>query len=101
MCWGTPAIVIDVDEIRMNAKVDFGDGVVREAAIGISEERVSKGDIVIVHAGIIISKFTEEGVKEQIMFFKELLGDEAEEIIGIYENLLELARALKGVERGE
>ncbi|MEM3980764.1 MAG: HypC/HybG/HupF family hydrogenase formation chaperone [Ignisphaera sp.] len=48
MCWGTPAVVLDVDEGKLIAKVDFGDGIVREAMVGISSDRISKGDIVVV-----------------------------------------------------
>lgn len=100
MCWGTPAIVLEVEKEKMIARVDFGDGVVRDAVIGINEERVEKGDIVLVHAGVVISRLTKEGVEEQMKFFKDLLGDEGREITKIYELLLELSRSLKG-ERNE
>uniref|UniRef100_A0A7C2V8S9 HypC/HybG/HupF family hydrogenase formation chaperone n=1 Tax=Ignisphaera aggregans TaxID=334771 RepID=A0A7C2V8S9_9CREN len=95
MCWGTPAIVIDVDEKKMMAKVDFGDGIYRDALIGISSDRVTRGDIVIVHAGVIISKLSLEGVLEQIAFIKETMGDEAADMLKPYENLVSIAKALR------
>ncbi len=94
MCWGSPAVVIDIDESNMLAKVDFGDHILRDAIIGISEERVSRGDIVLVHAGVVISKLSVEGVMEQIRFLKEFFGEEVE-LYNFYVNLLNLAEELK------
>lgn len=96
MCWGTPAVVVDVDERSMLAKVDFGDGIPRDVLIGISSERLSKGDIVIVHAGVIISKLSPEGILEYIDLIKELLGEDSPGIADSFQSLLSLARSLKG-----
>lgn len=96
MCWGTPAVVVDIDGSNMMAKVDFGDGVLRDVLIGISSERLYKGDIVIVHAGVIISKLSPEGVLEHIDFIKELLGEEALGIVDSFQALISLAKTLKG-----
>jgi hydrogenase expression/formation protein HypC len=96
MCWGTPAVVVDIDENGMIAKVDFGDGIVHEVFIGIANERISKGDIVIVHAGVIISKFTYEGFVEHIEFLKEVLGEDLQQYINMYNALLSLAKLVKG-----
>lgn len=99
MCLGVPAVIIDVDEDSGIAKVDYGDGVVREALIGISEERVARGDIVIIHAGVIISKLSIEGLYEQIEFLKQLLGDEydssSEGLVVLYQNVAQIAERLK------
>lgn len=96
MCWGVPAVVVDIDVETMIARVDFGDGVIREVVIGISSDRVEKGDIVIVHAGVIISKLSVEGVLEHIVFLKEILGEEySDSYEEIYKNLIKLAEELK------
>jgi len=100
MCLGVPAVVIDVDEDGNIVKIDYGDGVLREALLGISEERISRGDIVMVHAGVVISKLTVEGLYEQIEFIRGLIRDfqfdeSSEELIRLYENIIQLANRLK------
>lgn len=96
MCWGTPAIVVEIDESSMMAKVDYGDGILRDVLIGISSEKLSKGDIVIVHAGVIISKLSPEGVLEHINFIKELLGEDTLGIVDSFQALISLAKTLRG-----
>ncbi|MEM1858174.1 MAG: HypC/HybG/HupF family hydrogenase formation chaperone, partial [Desulfurococcaceae archaeon] len=65
MCIGTPAIILDVDYGNMTATVDYGDGVPRSVLIGISEEKVKRGDIVVVHAGVVVSRMSEDEILEQ------------------------------------
>jgi len=98
MCWGVLAVILDVDGEGFKARVDYGDGIAREVIIGIGGDRVERGDIVIVHAGVIVSKMTREGVLEQIAFLKEVLGEEADEasLLKAYQAVLELAETLKG-----
>ena len=86
-------------EDSLTAVVDYGDGVPRRALVGVGREKVGKGDIVIVHAGVIISKLDEKGIMEQIELFREILGDE-DEVIKLYENILRLSRLLSTAERG-
>ncbi|MEM4868761.1 MAG: HypC/HybG/HupF family hydrogenase formation chaperone [Ignisphaera sp.] len=96
MCWGTPAVVVYVDEESMTAKVDFGDGMLRDVVIGVASERISRGDIVLVHAGVIISKLSAEGILEHIAFLREVLGEEfSESYVEIYRNIVRLAEELK------
>ncbi|MEM0004106.1 MAG: HypC/HybG/HupF family hydrogenase formation chaperone [Desulfurococcaceae archaeon] len=95
MCLGTPAVILEVDYDKMTAKVDYGDGVPRSVLIGISSDRVNKGDIVIVHAGVIVSKMSEEDVLEQVKFFEEVLGQDAPSFTSIYELLLEKSKLLR------
>lgn len=95
LCWGTLAVVIDIDSEKMLARVDFGDGIPRKAAIGVTEEKVSKGDIVIVHAGVIVSKLTPEGLQEQLKFFEEILGEDVRELATLYNNILKLSQSIK------
>lgn len=98
MCWGSPAVILELDENRGVARVDHGDGVEREVIVGISSERLRRGDIVLVHAGVIISKLTRESILEQINFFREILGGEAEEadLVRVYQVVLELAERIGG-----
>lgn len=94
MCLGVPAVVIDVDYDKMIAFLDYGDGVQRSALIGISSERISIGDIVIVHAGVVVSKMSEEEILEQIAFFKEVLGDGSHDLLSLYNALIEKSRRI-------
>lgn len=101
MCWGVPAIVVDIDNNNFIAKVDYGDGVIREAIIGISSNRISKGDIVIIHAGVIISKIDYTSINEYIELFKEILGDNAKQITDIFRAIFSTTNMTKGVEGDE
>ncbi|MEM4717927.1 MAG: HypC/HybG/HupF family hydrogenase formation chaperone [Desulfurococcaceae archaeon] len=94
MCLGVPAVVLSIDLVKMTAVVDYGDGIPRDVLIGISSERVEVGDIVIVHAGVIVSKISEQEILEQLMFFEEVLGDEATELMLQYKKLLGKSRKL-------
>ena len=59
MCWGVPARVVEVKGLE--AIVDFGGGVRRRVLVGVSGVR--EGDVVVVHAGVIIGKVrTEEAL---------------------------------------
>ncbi len=68
MCLGIPGRVLEVRG-RM-AVVDFG-GVRRE--VDASLEDVSPGDYVLVHAGIVISKISQEEAEETIRLWNEIL----------------------------
>lgn len=91
---GTMAVVLEVSSDGLTATVDYGDGVARRALVGVSRERLSRGDIVVVHAGVVISKLEQSGLREQIEFLREVMGEE--EIVKLYESLLELSSALGG-----
>lgn len=100
MCLGIPAVVLDVDYSKMTATIDYGDGVPRSVLVGISEDRVRRGDIVIVHAGTIVSRMGVEDLLEQIKFFEEVLGDSIDpSIIAYYSSLLERAKSLQDSSR--
>ena len=72
MCWAVPAVVLDIDEKNSLAYVDIGDGIPRPVVIGISNERINKGDLVMVHAGVIITKLDMEAINQFIEEKKEL-----------------------------
>ncbi len=69
MCWAVPGVVVDVDRENNIATVDFG-GVKRQVIVGI--EDVKPGDIVLVHAGLIISKLDESALEEYKRFIEEI-----------------------------
>ena len=67
MCLGVLAKVVDVEDII--AKVDIG-GVVVEAVKGVEE--LHPGDIVIVHAGVVIKRVTLDDVLANLYVIYEL-----------------------------
>jgi hydrogenase maturation factor len=96
VCIGAPAVVLSVEYSRMTAIVDYGDGVPREVLIGISQDRVKPGSIVIVHAGVIVSEMSIEEVLEQIEFIKSILEGEESSVVRVYEQLLEASKRIRG-----
>jgi hydrogenase expression/formation protein HypC len=53
------------------AKVDFGEGVLREINVSLVEPRV--GDYVLVHAGYAIQKMDETDALETLALWNEIL----------------------------
>lgn len=101
MCLGTTAVILEIRTGEGVAIVDYGDGVPREAVIGISGEDLSPGDIVIVHAGVVISKLRPEDAIESMRLMIEaaeaLAGvEEAARVREAYERILRLAEQLRG-----
>lgn len=93
MCIGAPAVVLDVDYENMIASVDYGDGIPRTVIIGILDHIIKRGELVIVHAGVIVSKITEEELIEQVEFFREVLGEDIQ-LTQIYRQLIETHRKI-------
>jgi hydrogenase expression/formation protein HypC len=69
MCLAIPAKVKSINEDR--AKVDFGEGVLREVNIILVNAKV--GDYVLVHAGYAIQVLDEEEAQETLRLWKEIL----------------------------
>ncbi len=69
MCLAIPAKILE--KKGDHARVDFGDGVVREA--NISLVNVSVGDHVIVHAGFAIEVLDEKEAMETLRLWQEIL----------------------------
>ena len=69
MCLAIPAKVLKKD--RDNAKVDFGDGTIRD--VNITLVNVKVGEYVIVHAGFAIEVMNEIEAKETLQLWSELL----------------------------
>jgi len=69
MCLAIPAKVIKVDGNL--AKVDFGEGVLREVNVSLVD--VKAGDYVLVHAGYAIQVLSEEEAVETLKLWSEIL----------------------------
>ena len=69
MCLAIPARVIEKNGDR--ARVDFGEGVVREVNVSLVDADI--GDHVIVHAGFAIEVLNEEDAKETLRLWEEML----------------------------
>jgi hydrogenase expression/formation protein HypC len=69
MCLAIPAKVISVEGDK--AKVDFGEGVLREVNVTLVNARV--GDYVLVHAGYAIQVVDEAEALETIRLWNEIL----------------------------
>ena len=74
MCLAIPAKVMSIkgDE----ARVDFGEGVLREVNVTLVDAKV--GDYVLVHAGYAIQVLSEEEALETLRLWNEVLEAEAE-----------------------
>jgi len=98
MCWDTPARVLRVDRENNIAVVDFGDGIPREAIIGMSPEGLNKGDLVIVHAGVVISKIDVSKIEEYVKMLESVgaLPGELKGLLIRFRNLAEKAGSSKG-----
>ena len=69
MCLAIPAKVIEIN--GATAKVDFGEGVLREVNVSLVEAKV--GDYVLVHAGYAIQVLSQEEAMETLKLWKEIL----------------------------
>jgi hydrogenase expression/formation protein HypC len=74
MCLAIPAKVISLEGDK--AKVDFGNGVLREVNVALVDAKV--GDYVLVHAGYAIQVLSEGEAKETLQLWNEILEAEAE-----------------------
>jgi len=74
MCLAIPAKVVSVEEDK--AKVDFGEGVLREVNVTLVNAKI--GDYVLVHAGYAIQVLDEKEALETIRLWNEILEAEAE-----------------------
>ena len=69
MCLAIPAKVLEKSGDR--AKVDFGDGTIREVNVALVD--VNVGEHVIVHAGFAIEVLDEAEARETLRLWSELL----------------------------
>lgn len=69
MCLAIPAKILK--RRGALAKVDFGDGTVREINISLVDAKV--GEYVIVHAGFAIQVMDEKDAKETLQLWRQIL----------------------------
>jgi len=74
LCLAIPAKIVSVKEDK--AKVDFGEGVLREVNVTLVNAKV--GDYVLVHAGYAIQVLDEKEALETLELWNEILEAEAE-----------------------
>lgn len=70
MCWAVPSVVTKIE--GGIAWVDPGDGVEGPAVIGIDESALQPGDLIMVHAGVIIAKVDLATLKESMEMLKQM-----------------------------
>lgn len=71
MCLAVPAEVIQ--KSGDTAKVDFGEGTIREVNVALVD--VNVGEYVIVHAGFAIEVLDEAEAKETLSLWNEILSN--------------------------
>jgi hydrogenase expression/formation protein HypC len=69
MCLAIPAKVLEIQGDL--AKVDFGQGIVRDVNVMLVEARV--GEYVLVHAGYAIQVLDREAAEETLRLWEEIL----------------------------
>lgn len=69
MCLAIPAKILEVQGDV--AKVDFGQGIVRDVNVLLVEARV--GEYVLVHAGYAIQVIDQEAAEETLRLWEEIL----------------------------
>jgi hydrogenase expression/formation protein HypC len=69
MCLAIPARVVNVN--GSTAKVDFGEGVLRDVNITLVEAKV--GDYVLVHAGYAIQTMDKDEAIETLRLWDEII----------------------------
>ncbi|TET64019.1 HypC/HybG/HupF family hydrogenase formation chaperone [Candidatus Bathyarchaeota archaeon] len=69
MCLAIPAKVADIKDD--NARVDFGEGVLRDVNVMLVDVKV--GDYVLVHAGYAIQVLSEKEALETLRLWNEIL----------------------------
>jgi len=74
MCLAVPGKIIEIDNNKEHAMVDYGDGTKRKANITLVE--VKTGDFVLVHAGFAIEVLDEKEAQKTLDLFREILSME-------------------------
>jgi hydrogenase expression/formation protein HypC len=73
MCLAIPAKVVEIEENI--AKVDFGEGVLRDVNVTLVDAKI--GEYVLVHAGYAIQVLDEKSAEETLELWKEVLATSA------------------------
>jgi hydrogenase expression/formation protein HypC len=67
VCWATPARIVGLDRERGLAVVEPPDGGRFEAVVAIDPDELREGDLVLVHAGMVISRLEEEADRLELI----------------------------------
>jgi len=73
MCLAIPAKVVEIKENI--AKVDFGEGVLRDVNVMLVDAKA--GEYVLVHAGYAIQVLDEKSAEETLELWREVLATSA------------------------
>ena len=74
MCLAIPGKIVEIDNDKEHAIVDYGDGTKRKANITLVDVEI--GDYILVHAGFAIEVLNEKEAQETLDLFREMLSDE-------------------------
>ncbi len=74
MCLAIPGKIVEIDEKKEHAIVDYGKGTRRKANITLVDVKI--GGYVLVHAGFAIQVLEEKEAKETLKHFIEMLSAE-------------------------
>ena len=72
MCLGVPGRVLQVDDERQTAVVDFW-GVRKEVRLELCDDRVDEGDYVLNHVGYAIRRIPTAEIANTLALYDELL----------------------------
>jgi hydrogenase expression/formation protein HypC len=75
MCLAIPALITSLEDNK--AKVDFGEGVLRDVNVTLVNAKV--GDYVLVHAGYAIQTMDKKDALETLALWKEILAYEKDQ----------------------
>jgi hydrogenase expression/formation protein HypC len=71
VCLAIPGKIIELDQKKQSATVDYGSGTTRKANVSLVQVKI--GDYVLVHAGFAIQILNEKEAQETLALFKEML----------------------------
>lgn len=74
MCLAIPGKIIEIENDKEHAIVDYGDGTKRKANITLVDVKI--GDYILVHAGFAIEVLNEKEALETLDLFREMLSGE-------------------------
>lgn len=76
VCLAIPGKIVEIDNDKEHAIVDYGDGTKRKANITLVDAKI--GEYILVHAGFAIEVLNEKEALETLDLFREMLsGEEA------------------------
>lgn len=71
MCLAIPGKIVEIDDTKEYATVDYGDGTRRKANISLVD--VIVGQYILVHAGFAIQVVDKKEAQETLKLFREML----------------------------